>query len=253
MVRGACRRFQRWKGFERPLLLYEGGMITAFSWPLKTAFYDTFPWWTKLLYSYQYHAINQHKGDDDKSRESRQLSSTAPSLRPINVKLVVKLSGSYDYSIIPWFPHKLTESNSDLNHFQNSVIIPDWTVMSTRYAVAGITLSAQNSHIFHLNYKLISLDHQHNLTIFIIWTLEDNRALIICYTEFDRMRIHSSFAGGCCKDTNQLSNPSEGFLCEPACSRQPQVRSCRRGKQSRINPFMLDTWLYNLLLFVGER
>ena len=130
----ACRRFQRWKGFVRPSLLYHGlGMITAISWPLKTAFYDTFPWWRELLY--QYHAINHYKGDDDKSRESRQLSSyqtsLAPSLRPINVDLVVKLSVFYDYSIIPLFPHKLTESNIDLNHYQNSVIITDWTVMSS--------------------------------------------------------------------------------------------------------------------------
>ena len=50
---------------------------------------------------------------------------TAPSLQPINVKMVVKLSGFYDYSIILLFPHKLTESNIDLNHYQNSVIITD--------------------------------------------------------------------------------------------------------------------------------
>ena len=74
---------------------------------------------------------------------------TAPSLQPINVKMVVKLSGFYDYSIIPSFPHKLTESNIDPNHYQNSVIITDWTVMSTDM-LAGITLATQNSHIFHL-------------------------------------------------------------------------------------------------------
>ena len=140
---------------------------------------------------------------------------TAPSLQlqPIKVELVVKLSGFYDYSIIPSFPHKLTESNSDLNHYQNSVIITDWTVMSTRYAGwryhTHSTQLAHSSHIFHLNYKLISLSPQHNLTIFIIRTLADNGTLI---TEFDRMRIHSSFAGGCCKDTNQLSNPSPGIF-----------------------------------------
>ena len=111
------------------------GMITAFSWPLKTAFYDTFPWWTKLWYR----AINIMLSIYTKEMMTRAESQddnclrTAPSLQlqPIKVELVVKLSGFYDYSIIPLFPHKLTESNIDLNHYQNSVIITDWTVMSS--------------------------------------------------------------------------------------------------------------------------
>ena len=101
--------------------------------------------------------------------------------------------------------------------------------------LAGITLTAQNSHIFHLNYKLISLRAQHNLTIFIIRTMEDNRTLI---TEFDRMRIHSSFARGCWLDTYQLTNPSPGILCEPVSPRSGIVKKVKKTLVS--NPWMFD-------------
>ena len=99
--------------------------------------------------------------DDDKRRETRQLSPTSPppSLPPIKVNSTVQLSGDWLWFFVA-FPHKLTEKNITLNLNQNSVI---WCNVITardcyvsRYADSAVT-SLTSSHILHLNYKLITL------------------------------------------------------------------------------------------------